>query len=153
MISQRVVYEQKQRGLLQGAYYLYVTPFMLKVQLLTKWWDIKGVTGEVFETFVNNMPTELRHDLLERFVNSIPYLPSVAAGQKFVQELLRENGIFSDEELLQSRLGGRLFLALAEADPDSALRVLERTLGTWTPRQDPGIWGTDEDTLSQRLRE
>ena len=53
---EKVVYEQKERGLIQGQYYLYVTPFMLKVHLFRKWWKIKGFSSESFANFCERNP-------------------------------------------------------------------------------------------------
>ena len=129
---EKVVYEQKKRGLIQGKYYLYVTPIMLRAHLLRKWWGIKGFTRESFNEFVSAIPEAFRHDLLERFISTIPYLPSVARGKEFVEEILSANGIFSDGTLLGTLLGGKFFLALAEACPGPAVRRLRETIGHWS---------------------
>ena len=124
-----VVYEQRQRGLVQGRFYLYVTPFMLRVHLLKKWWDKNGFTKNSFEKFVGEIPEEFRYDLLERFVSTLPYLSSVSRGNEFVTEVLGRDGIFADGNLLRTSLGGKLFLALAEASPGPALIRLRESLG------------------------
>ena len=129
---QEVVHKQQQRGLIQGHYYLYVTPFMLKVHLLRKWWAINGFTRERFEKFVSEIPDTFRADLLDRFISTIPYLPSVAHGQEFVEDILNRDGIFSDGMLLRTQQGGKLFLALAEACPGAAMRRLRDTVGRWS---------------------
>lgn len=128
----QVVHEQQQRGLIQGHYYLYVTPFMLKVYLLRQWWEINGFTRERFEKFVSEIPDTFRADLLDRFISTIPYLPSVAHGQEFVEDILNRDGIFSDGMLLRTQQGGKLFLALAEACPGAAMRRLRDTVGRWS---------------------
>ena len=129
---EKVVYDQQQRGLIQGQYYLYVTPFMLRVHLFRKWWGIKGFTYESFDEFVSSIPEAFKYDLLERFNSTVPYLPSVTRGREFVEEILSANGIFSDGTLLGTPLGGKFFLALAEACPGPAVRRLRETIGQWS---------------------
>ena len=127
-----VVHEQLQRGLVQGRFYLYVTPFMLRVHLLKKWWDKNGFTRIGFENFVSEIPEEFRYDLLDRFVSTLPYLSSTSRGNEFVTEVLGRDGIFADGNLLRTSLGGKLFLALTEASPGSALIRLRESLGRWS---------------------
>src|SRR5207249_1775062 len=52
-----------------------------------------------------------------------------------VARLLGDNGPFRDGSYLQERRGARLFLALTEADPKSALECLKGTIGTWSPER------------------
>ena len=128
---QEVVHYQKQRGLLQGDHYLYITPFMLKVELFTKWWAIQVPTRDHFLRLVQSIPASFRSDLLNRLVSMLKYLPQVSRGSEFVKELLETDGILGDGELLDSDLGGKLFLALTDANPSAALKLLQATVGTW----------------------
>ena len=127
-----VVHTQKKRGLVQGNYYIYVTPFMLRIHLLREWWESYGFAGRTFEEFVNGIPEAFRNDLLERFVSTIRYVPDLAKGKEIIRELLGPNGIFADGRLFEIPLGGKLFLALAEASPDLAVTRLRETLGRWS---------------------
>ena len=132
---EKVVREQKQRGLIQGQYYIYVTPEILRVHLFRKWWEMKRFTAESFVQFVNDIPSSYREDLLHRFVSSLSYLHSVEGGREFVAEMLNREGIFSDGSILRTSLGGRLFLALAEASPGPAVTRLRETLGHWSKEE------------------
>ena len=129
---EKIVYEQKERGLIQGRYYLYVTPFMLRVHLLKKWWEIRGFTRESFEKFVSDIPDTFRYDLLDRFTATVPFLSSVSRGEEFVKDILNRDGIYADGSLLKTPLGGKLFLALAEASPGPAVARLRETVGCWS---------------------
>ena len=128
---EEIVSEQKERGIIQGQYYIYVTPFMLRVHLLSKWWKAHGLSSEHFDEFVTSIPAEFREDMFVRFTEHIPYIPTAKRGRDFVKTLLDKDGIFADGSFLKTRLGADFFLKLADADPPTALACLMRTIGTW----------------------
>ena len=131
---QRIVAREKERGTVQGEYYVFVTPFMLRIHLQEEWWKAHGFSDEHgFDRFVNGMPKSERPDLLRRFLEHFRYIAADPRGAKFVRMMLAESGIASNYELLDSELGGRLFLALAEADPETALQTAQRMIGSKTP--------------------
>jgi hypothetical protein len=123
---------ERTRGIIQGDYYLFVTPFMLRVYLLNDWWEGFGFTKDSFDEFVANIPENFRADLIERFFEHIRYISTTEKGRKFALAMLGEGGIYADGELLRSELGANFFTKLTEADPDSALKCLQRTVGTWS---------------------
>jgi len=127
---QEIVEEQKQRGVVQGEYYIYVTPFLLATHLNRKWWNIYGNRLD-FEEFIKDIPV----DLLPRFFTRVPFIATTEPGRRLVKNLLHENGIFSDGSLLKTELGARFFLELTEADPEAALDCLKRTVGTWSKEE------------------
>ena len=112
-----VVHTQKKRGLVQGNYYIYVTPFMLRIHLLREWWESYGFAGRTFEEFVNGIPEAFRNDLLERFVSTIRYVPDLAKGKEIIRELLGQNGIFADGRLFEIPLGGEAFFSSSRGKP------------------------------------
>ena len=127
-----VVTEQRQRGIVQGQYYIYVTPFMLRIHLLREWWEHQGFNVQSFNEFVANIPEAFRGDLVQRFFDHIPYVTATKQGQAFAEAILGEDGAFSNGSLLTNHLGSDFFLKLAEADPASALACLKNTIGTWS---------------------
>ena len=128
---QEVVAEQRRRGIIQGHHYIYVTPFMLRIHLLKEWWESHGLTKENFNEFVGSIPEQFKADLLERFFDHIPYITTTARGKEFAESVLGESGLFANGSALEIKVGADFFLKLAEADPDSALKCLMRTVGTW----------------------
>lgn len=128
---QEIVREQKQRGTIQGEYYIYVTPFPLAVHLVREWWETYGDRLD-FEQFVESIPQKFRADLLPRLFSRFPFITTTEQGQKLVKHLLGNDGVFGDGSLLQKQPGGEFFLKLTEADPKSALDCLKRTIGTWS---------------------
>jgi hypothetical protein len=130
-----IVAEQRERGIIQGKYYIYVTPFMLRIYLFKKWWEAQGFTADNFDAFVVSIPKEFRADLLDRLFSHMPYVTTTERGKEFTKEILKEGGVFSDGNMLKSRLGANFFLKLTEADPESALLSLNNTLGKWSKEQ------------------
>ena len=123
---QEIVGDLKDRKILQGEFTLYITPKALHIKLWTEWWDIYG-RGFDLEEFKQG----LRPELLEWFYEMFQYAAESEAASRIVKDLLGPNGPFQNDENLKTRLGSGFFLALAEANPKSALRCLMRTIGTW----------------------
>ena len=125
---QSIIHQLRQRKILQGEYTLYITPKALHIKLWTKWWEIRGSTFNL-EDFTQDLKE--KQELIEYFYEMFVYAAESEAASRVVKELLGPNGPFRDNEYLKTRLGSRFFLALTEADPESALRCLMRTIGTW----------------------
>ena len=123
---QEIVGDLKNRKILQGEFTLYITPKALHIKLWTEWWDIYG-RGFDLEEFKQGLGPEL----LEWFYEMFQYAAESEAASRIVEDLLCPNGPFQNDENLKTRLGSGFFLALAEANPKSALRCLMRTIGTW----------------------
>jgi len=121
---QEIVRELRQRKILQGEYTLYITPKLLHIKLWVDWWDTYGHDFDI-QAFA----TRFTEAMLEGFYEMFEYAASSQAAPKIVKELLGSSGPFQRENYLQTRLGGRLFLALTKADPQAALQCLVRTVG------------------------
>jgi len=124
-----IVRKQRDRKLLQGENFLYVTPFPLAVHLLREWLEEMGDFLNLND-FFDGVPPEL----LPRFHERIPYIGGTAAGRLAVEKLLGDTGPFVDGRLLKSSAGAEFFLYLTEAAPDIALSCLEATIGTWSKK-------------------
>ena len=125
---QQIVDDLKRRKILQGQSTLYITPKALHIKLWVEWWRIYGASFDL-ETFTQDLPAKSK--LIEWFHEMFQYAAESEPASRIVKDLLGPNGPFQDGEYLKTRLGSRFFLALAEADPKSALRCLMRTMGTW----------------------
>ena len=123
---ENIIYELRERRILQGESTLYITPKALQIWLWTQWWERHYRLFDL-EDFTRDLPPKLVEWFYEMFV----YAAESDAASSIVKELLGPNGPFRDNAYLETRLGSRFFLALAEADPKSALRCLMRTIGTW----------------------
>ena len=123
---QEIIADLKKRRILQGEVTLYITPKLLHIKLWTEWWENYGEAFEL-EEFIKDLTPEL----VEWFNEMFRYAAESEAASRIVQELLGSDGPFGDGEYLKTELGSRFFFALTEADPKSALRCLERTIGTW----------------------
>ena len=122
---ENIIYELRERRILQGESTLYITPKALQIWLWTQWWERHHRLFDL-EDFTEGLPPKLVEWFYEMFV----YAAESDAASRIVKDLLGPNGPFRDDEYLKTRLGSRFFKALAEADPKSALKCLMRTIGT-----------------------
>ena len=123
---QSIIYQLRERKILQGDFTLYITPKALHIKLWTQWWEIHR-TNFKLETFIQDLEPEL----VECFYDMFVYATESEVALRVVKELLGPHGPFQNNEYLKTRLGSRFFLALTEADPESALKCLMRTIWTW----------------------
>lgn len=121
-----IIHQLRDRKILQGDFTLYITPKALHIKLWTQWWEINRPDFKL-ETFIQDLEPEL----VECFYDMFVYAAESEVALRVVKELLGPTGPFHNDEYLKTRLGSRFFLALTEADPESALRCLKRTVGTW----------------------
>ena len=123
---ENIIYELRERRILQGESTLYITPKALQIWLWTQWWERHHRLFNL-EDFTEGLTPKLVEWFYEMFV----YAAESDAASRIVEDLLGPNGPFWNNEYLKTRLGSRFFLALAEVDPKSALECLMRTMGTW----------------------
>ena len=123
---QEIVDDLKKRKILQGEFTLYITPKALHIKLWTEWWDIYG-RGFDLEEFTQDLTPKL----VEWFYEMFQYAAESETASRIVKDLLGPNGPFQNDENLKNRLGSGFFLALAEANPKSALGCLMRIMRTW----------------------
>ena len=135
----RTVDDLRRLKILQGHHTLYVAPTLLQLWLWREWWRINGPSFDLGEFaragqgdgVALSMPDDLFGWFADMFVNA-----EVSADAKRVAgSLLGRGGPFEWIDAWKAERGARLFHALARADPDSALRLLERTVGTWSYEQ------------------
>ena len=123
---ENIIYELRERRILQGESTLYITPKALQIWLWTQWWERHHRRFDL-----QDFTKDLTLELVEWFYDMFVYAAESEAALEIVEKLLGPNGPFQDNEYLKTRLGSRFFLALTEANPSSALRCLMRTIGTW----------------------
>ncbi len=127
-IFQEIVDNLKKRKSLQGEFTLAITPKALHIKLWTEWWDIYGRTFDLNEV-IEDFPDDSK--LIEWFYDMFAYASRSGVALSAVKDLLGPNGPFQQGNYLQTILGSQFFLALTEADPESALGCLKETVGTW----------------------
>ena len=151
---QSVIHQLRGRKILQGDFTLYITPKALHIKLWTQWWEIRHTTFNL-ETFIQDLEPEL----VECFYDMFVYAAESEVALRVVKELLGPNGPFRDDEYLKTRLGSRFFLALTEADPESALKCLMGTIGTsdketlleFTDGRRSVIWALEKIAIWRKL--
>lgn len=126
---QEIVQSLRARRVLQGSRTLFFVPKALHIYLWKQFWERYG-RGFDFVQIFSTMPKSLHAWFLNmfRFAGDTATAPVVAA-------ILKQDGIFSDRDVLTSANGSRFLSTLAEANPSSVLRLLESTLGTWTGQE------------------
>ena len=123
---ENIIYELRERRVLQGESTLYITPKALQIWLWTQWWERHYRLFDL-EDFTEGLDPKL----VEWFYDMFVYAAESEAALEIVKKLLGPNGPFHNNEYLKTRLGSRFFIALTEADPKSALKCLMHTIGTW----------------------
>ena len=127
---QSVIYELRQRRILQGEATLYITPRALHIKLWTDWWQVYG-EGFDFQSFLKDIPASLHDWFFEMF----QYAHESGVATRLIEEILDGTGPIPEQALLETRVGSRLFLSLARAAPEASLKFLKRTIGTKTKDQ------------------
>jgi hypothetical protein len=126
---QEIIKTLKLLKILQGENTLYITPQPLQIRMWIEWWDTYGSSFKLDE-FLPNIPENIK--VREWFYEMFKYAAESGAALRIVKDLLGVNGPFQNNDYLKTELGGRFFLALTEADPQSALRCLQKTVGRWS---------------------
>lgn len=124
---QEIIRNLRERRILQGENTLYITPKLLQIKLWIDWQQTYGVSFN-YGSFVEGLPP----NLVDWFNEMFEYATNSEAASRIVQELLGEDGPFQKDSYLATQLGSRFFLALAKADPSSAIQCLRQTIGTWS---------------------
>ncbi len=123
---QDIIYELRERKILQGESALYITPKALHIKLWSQWWERRS-KGFDFEMFSDQLTSKL----VEWFYEMFQYAAESEAASRIVRDLLGPSGPFHNDEYLNTRLGSHFFSILTEANPKQALRCLMRTIGTY----------------------
>ncbi len=126
MVFQEIIENLRKRKILQGESTLTISPKALHIKLWTEWWNIYGRTFNLEE-----FTQDLKPKLVEWFYEMFKFAAESGVASRVVKDLLGWDGPFQKDNYLQTEKGSRFFLALTEADPNSALRCLMRTIGTW----------------------
>ncbi len=124
---QEIIKNLREQKILQGEYTLYITPKLLHIKLWTDWWDIYGSAFN-YEDFIKDLPAKL----IEWFNEMFKYAKESEVASQISKELLGNPGPFQNNDYLKTKHGAKFFLALTEADPKSALKYLNKTVGTWS---------------------
>jgi hypothetical protein len=126
-----IVHNLKASKILQGETTLYITPKALHIKLWIDYWNIYG-TGINFEKFIEVIPDSLH----EWFYDMFKYASESQIATDMVKDILGEKGPFiTNNFFLKTKEGGRFFTVLAEANPESALLCLKKTIGSYSKNE------------------
>ena len=130
-----IVDDLRRLKILQGYRTLYVAPGMLHWWLWREWWERNGRRfpgiGRFLSADGSGKGDQMPVSLFGRFADMFANAGASAEAAHAAADMLSEQGLFGDGALLGDRNGARLFLSLARAVPDDALRLLVRTVGAW----------------------
>ncbi len=124
---QEIIAQLKKQHILQGKTTLYITPKLLHIKLWIDWWNLHG------DSFDLDRVTAFPPRLIEWFFEMFEYAEGSPTASQKAKELLGENGVFQEKrgEFLKTGFGARFFYHLALAEPQTALRCLQQTMGKW----------------------
>ena len=122
--SKKIALDLKKRGILKGDYTLHITPKALHIKLWLEWWE--NYYDEDFDLV--EFTQDFGPELLNWFCEMFKYAAESEEALKVVKKLLGPNGSFQSDPLMIN-LSSSFFLALTEADPESALECLKQTIG------------------------
>lgn len=124
---QEVIEQLREKRILQGKHTLFIVPKALHIYLWLDFWKYYG-TGFNINAFFKDLPD----GLLNWFTRMFIYAHANRNAQYVVNDILKEDGLFNDEDFLVSEVGTNFLSVLAEADHKSTLKCIERTFGSWT---------------------
>jgi hypothetical protein len=120
----------QRRKVLQGTSSINISPKLLQIKLWADWWQHHAGQFDL-ATFTEGIP----ETLLDSFFAMFKFAAVSQVARGLVRTLLGPDGHFEHEDRLADERQAAFFLALAEADPASALRCLKRTVGRWSRQQ------------------
>ncbi len=123
---QEIVESLRARRVLQGSRTLFFVPRALHIHLWKRFWESYGRAFDYTKTF-NEMPESLHF----WFMNMFKYAEGPET-LSVVDQILDASSVFSTPGMITSAKGSRFLATLAEANPAAVLRLLERTVGTWS---------------------
>ncbi len=128
-----IIHVLREFKLIQGEYYIKIPSQSHREFFIQEWWEIYGPSFD-FNEFLTNTYV-FSENLASRLIDSLSYVTVTEKGKEITKILLGQHGIFSSGKLLQDMFGTRLFSKLTEADPESAVKCLTGTIGTWSSQE------------------
>jgi len=123
---QEIIQILRARRVLQGSRTLFFVPKALHIYLWKQFWVHYGRGFDFTQTF-SAMPKSLH----TWFMNMFKYAEQADTAH-VIDDILKPDGIFSQNEALISEKGTQFLSILAEANPAAVLRLLETIIGKWT---------------------
>lgn len=122
----RIVGRLRDKRILQGDHTLHIVPRALHLHLWRQWWLGQGQTADL-TSLLESIPESLKR----WFADMLVYANGVGPAQEAIRRTFDASGDATKTVALVATEGGAGFLrALAEADPDTGMRVLMRSIGS-----------------------
>ena len=136
---QQIVKRQRERGLIEGDYYLRINPFLLETYLYCQWWETYGNFEDTqqFLEFIESFPSDLDVYLYDRFfyesfIARFKFLNSTKPGRELQKKLLSIDGIFSRKFMLAHSDHITLVCNLIESDIENGFKFLIAVINSWS---------------------
>lgn len=126
---QEILQDFRARRVLQGSRTLFFVPKALHIYLWKQFWECYGRGFDFNHTYFS-MPESLH----TWFMNMFKYAGDADTAH-VINDILKSEGIFSQNKVLTSEKGSRFLSILAEANPFAVLKLLESTIGIWTDEE------------------
>ena len=127
---QKIVNELQNKKILQGDTTLYITPKLLHIWLWKGWWETYGSSFDIDKL----LKTELA-GLQIWFYDMFVYAAESKTAVEFVENLLINHRLFSDNNFIRTRQGSELILKLSGACPRATLGSLKKIIGGLNKKQ------------------
>lgn len=143
----KIVTRLVSKRILQGGHTLRIVPRALHVYLWKQWWETYGQTADL-ASIMKEIPDSLRRWFLDMLI----YANGVGPAKEAIGRVLTApKSRFSTKKFVESKEGSKFIEVMAEADPESTLIVLERTIGTGNlTKREP--WEDYRSELTHALR-
>ncbi len=133
-----IIEKMKERKVLQGRTTLYITPKLLHLRIWTWWWKKYGRSPEadprnfLVADPTTNPPLCFDEQMEDWYYEMFRYARQSEDASQVVRDLLGPEGPFQSIDFFNIGIGGRFFSVLSNANPEAALRCLQRTIGRQT---------------------
>ena len=134
-----IIQKLKSMKILQGGKTLYITSKILHIKLWTLWWERYGgprtFTPEDMLIEEDDKNPQVSANIIKWYGDMLKYAKESQYASKAIKHLLRPQGLFAQNNLLQTELGGSFFLAIVGSDPKAAMVFLKDTVGVLSREQ------------------
>ncbi len=136
---QSIVKEQRDRGLIEGNYYLRVTPFLLESYLYCEWWETYGNFENIqeFRDLIEGFPVNLDVYFFDTFfydviISRLNLINHTIPGKSLIKKILSSGSILAEKEIFNQKKYIKLICNLVESNIELGIIFLKNVLNSWS---------------------
>lgn len=136
---QLIVKEQRERGIIEGYYYLRINPFLLETYLYCEWWETYGnfETIRDFQDFIERFPVHLDiyfydNFFYDVFISRFTFISHSNPGKELIRKMLSSGSLLDDKEIMKQKRYIDLLCILVESNIDLGIKFLKNMLNSWS---------------------